>query len=312
MLLFLPCWRRWALCGFVQVLCLGSCQLMHQLHLEPGVQHNCKQRFIASLALKLCLWFSLALDTISDLFQLNPAEWFCNTARICGGDLVLPFEEAGHFTANTLQKFLQQRKTFTSFIAFFDNLCILFAFCSGRCEKPLERWIQRAQTFIFEQRKQCTDISVPHSEPSFWDWFWPKTVSQSFLCQPTATTSISGANRGGWRNPLEWGQGVTRDLWSPTSLFNSPAPEVLQPCGKSHNHFRARTSAAGNWWALGWGRNSAIQLFFFFFAWEQDKNTAAFSWFVDSYFWVFSLDVILLTVPFSLHKLLNLPPYYQN
>lgn len=243
---------------------------------------------------------------ITNLFQLNLAEWFCNTARICGGHLVLSFEETGCFTANTLQKNSYSKGKLLPLLLLYLIMFVFFFFCSGRCEKPLERWIQRAQTFIFEQRKQCTDIPVPHSQPSFWAWFWPKTVSQSFLWQPTPTTSISGANRGGWGTSLEWGQGITWDLWSPTPVLNSSAPEELQPRGKSHNHFRAGTPAAGNWWALGWGRNSAP------FAGEQDKNTAAFSWLFDSYFWVFSLDVILLIVPFSLHKLLNLPLNYQN
>lgn len=113
--------------------------LKHQLHQESLVCSTTQAGVYCILSYNSHLWLGLAPDTITNLFPLNPAEWFPTTARICGGDLVLSFEAAGCFTANTLQKLLQQRKAFTSFIALFDNVCMLSVFCSGRCEKPLER-----------------------------------------------------------------------------------------------------------------------------------------------------------------------------
>lgn len=103
-----------------------------------------------------------------------------------------------------------------------------------------------------------------------------------------------------------WNEGKELpETCDPPPLSSTPLP--LKSC--SHVE-RATTISEQELQQLEIGEHwvgGGIQLIY---AWEQDKNTAAFSWLVDSYFWGFSLDVILLIVPFLLHKLLNLPSNY--
>lgn len=98
-------------------------------------QQNRKQVYCI-LNCNSCLWSGLVSKTFCNLFHLNLAERFCNTAGVCRGDLVLSFEEAECFTARYTSEALIVKENFIASLSLVDDVCLLFISVVGGVTSP--------------------------------------------------------------------------------------------------------------------------------------------------------------------------------
>lgn len=278
---------------------------------EPGVQHNCKQRFIASLAVT---------HTCGSVFPLTPSLIYFNLILLSGSVIQQEFVEVIWFYLLKKLGILQQihfKNSYSKgkllpllllYVIMFVFIYCLFPlfFVVGGVRSPWKGEYREPRHFSLTKKTVHR-----HPCPPQWAQFLRLVLTQN--CQSKFPVPAQSYHPHLWskQRRLREPTGMrARSYLRPTIPFLSPqllCPWRAAATWKEPQPFRSKNFSSWKLVSAGLGEE-----FSFFFAWEQDKNTAAFSWPVDSYFRVFSLDVILLIVPFSLHKLLNLPLNNQN